>query len=217
MFKTYLVILISFALLGFEIASAQQNLVLGEPSFTGKGCPPGSVSAALSPDNSALSVLFDRFTVDKSMNGKGALRGASSSCSVSLPIAVPSGYQVTIVRLDYRGFVNITARDVWLDVNTRSIAVETLRQRSKSPPLMSTRLRGPISQDFTVTHPLNNGQIRSTCGQPFNLNFTSELLLFSNCRGKGCAIVLDGEASATIDSLDASGSMDFGYVLTPCS
>ncbi len=46
-------------------ASAQaQQITLGQPGYGGTGCPAGSVSVTLSPDQTSLSLLFDGYIVE---------------------------------------------------------------------------------------------------------------------------------------------------------
>ena len=58
--KKILSLLALFALLGTTNAHAD-DIQLGEPGYGGNGCPAGSASAILSPDNKALTILFDEF------------------------------------------------------------------------------------------------------------------------------------------------------------
>ena len=47
------------------LAMAQNpGISLGYPGYGGTGCPQGTASATLSPDGTALSVLFDQFVVE---------------------------------------------------------------------------------------------------------------------------------------------------------
>src|SRR5689334_21909035 len=40
------------------------GVTLGQPTLDGTGCPQAHVSATLAPDNSALSILFDNYSVN---------------------------------------------------------------------------------------------------------------------------------------------------------
>ena len=70
-----------------------QGLQLGYPSTGGNGCPQGTVSATLSPDNSQLSILFDQFLAEAGPGvGKTIDR---KSCNIAIPVTVPNGYAVS--------------------------------------------------------------------------------------------------------------------------
>lgn len=70
--------------------------------YGGTGCPEGTVSATLSPDTKSLSLLFDQYqisvgdTTGKSLDHK--------SCNIAIPVHVPQGMRVSVLKIDYRGF-----------------------------------------------------------------------------------------------------------------
>ena len=79
-------------------AQAQSGIALGEPAYGGTGCPSGSVSAALSPDNTSLSLLFDQYVVEAGQSvGRSFDR---KSCNIAIPVHVPQGYSVSVMSID---------------------------------------------------------------------------------------------------------------------
>jgi hypothetical protein len=83
-------------------AAAPEPIRLGEPGYGGTGCPAGTVSATLSPDQTSLSLLFDAFTVSAPTPTGGTLD--RKTCQIAIPVTVPQGYSIGIVSVDYRGF-----------------------------------------------------------------------------------------------------------------
>ena len=86
-------------------ANAQSVLQLGYPSHAGNGCPIGTASASLSPDGSSLTLLFDQYVAQA--GGETRLLLDRKTCNISIPVVVPEGYSVSILTVDYRGFVSI--------------------------------------------------------------------------------------------------------------
>src|SRR5690606_12661462 len=92
-----LALVIAMLLTG-SAAYAQDGITLGPPGYGGTGCPGGSVSVTLSPDNTSLSLLFDRYVVEA-----GGSTGRSfdrKSCNLAIPVHVPQGLSVSIISID---------------------------------------------------------------------------------------------------------------------
>lgn len=91
-----------------QSALAQVNpdqVSLGIPNYNGSGCPLGSVSATLSPDAQSLSILFSGFeAMSGGSTGKTLDRKA---CNVAIPVHVPQGFSVSMLKMDYRGYHRI--------------------------------------------------------------------------------------------------------------
>ena len=76
-------------------AHAQSVLQLGYPGHAGSGCPAGTASASLSPDGSALTLLFDQYKAEA--GGMTGLSMDRKTCNISIPVLVPEGYSVSIL------------------------------------------------------------------------------------------------------------------------
>jgi hypothetical protein len=98
-------LLIAIATLSSASAFAGPGLKLGIPASGGSGCPAGSVSATLSPDDQQLSILFDSFAA--SAGGDTNKTSDRKSCNIAIPVSVPPGYSVSILSIDYRGYNNL--------------------------------------------------------------------------------------------------------------
>jgi hypothetical protein len=81
----------------FSWGALAQQLTMEQMSASGSGCPAGSVGATLSPDGTALSVLYSQFTVE----GTGS---AEKTCQVVVRMRAPQGYRVRMASADLRGF-----------------------------------------------------------------------------------------------------------------
>ena len=90
-------------MLGLFIAGQVQaaGLRLGTPEYGGTGCPAGSASAVLSPNEDTVSILFDNYVAEA--GGQTGRRFDRKSCAIGIPVQVPQGYSVAVFAVDYRG------------------------------------------------------------------------------------------------------------------
>lgn len=80
-------------------------VVIDLVTVNGSGCPPGTASVAVSPDNTAFTVTYSSYT---------ALVGVGSTpldfrknCQLILHVHVPQGFTYAIAEADYRGFASL--------------------------------------------------------------------------------------------------------------
>lgn len=73
-----------------------------------RGCPDGTMSVVFAPDNLSFTVLFDKFAA-QTQAGQHGIGGSLDAvrCDVLVPLQIPDGMQMSITRVDYRGFVNL--------------------------------------------------------------------------------------------------------------
>lgn len=82
-------------------AADTPSVTITETRISGSGCPEGTAHATLSPDNTALSILFDEF---KSAAGGTAPARDRAKCAVRAKLAFANRYQVQVAKVDVRGF-----------------------------------------------------------------------------------------------------------------
>lgn len=175
-------------ILGVQGLSANQ-VRIGHPSYGGTGCPAGTASAIVSPDQSAISILFDQFTVEAGRDvGRSMDRKA---CNLSIPVEVPNGFSVSIFQVDYRGYNQVP----WGATNT--FEAEYFWAGSRGPRL-TRQFRGPVNDSFTLTDTLMaNTLVWTPCGQSVTLRVNANIRAQSNRRGEQTLGVVD---SADISS-----------------
>lgn len=162
------------AVLSAMQASAE-SLVLGEPAYGGNGCPAGTASVNLSPDQSALSILFDSYIAEAG-NTTGR-RVDRKSCNISVPVRVPQGYSVALFQVDYRGFNVVPAGGAYTRINA-----EYFWAGSRGPTFAKNFV-GSMNDNYTFT----NGLVAQTlvwtpCGADVNLRVNSSIMAQSNQR-----------------------------------
>lgn len=74
-------------------------------SASGTGCTPGTFERNLSPDKKAFTITYSQFDAEI---GPGVDPGRSrKNCSITLNLNVPAGYQYTVGKFNYRGYIAV--------------------------------------------------------------------------------------------------------------
>lgn len=179
--KMFIGLLGIFMILG---STAQAGIYLGHPGYGGNGCPSGSASTTLSPDGKSLSILFDEYFVEAG----GRKRIARKSCNIAIPVHVPQGMSISIVDVDYRGYVSLPRG------GQGKFRAEYFFAGRKGPTFQK-RFRGGFDDDYTLSSPLAlSALVWSRCGADVNLRVNTSMMVRSN-RQKD-------DALATVDSAD---------------
>jgi hypothetical protein len=192
------------ATLAFAFAAQAQATIgikLGQPGYGGNGCPQGSASAVLSPDETELSILFDSYQVEAGREvGK---RMDRKSCNLAVPILVPHGYSITLIKVDYRGYVSAPSGGFARLESEYFFA-------GQRGPRFSRTFNGTYENDYTVTDNLvATALVYSACGARDNLRINSSLMTQTNRRGD--------QAYATLDSVDLSNAMVYRIAWRRCN
>jgi len=176
------------------------DISLGEPGYGGTGCPAGSVSVTLSPDAKSLSLLFDEYQVV--VGGESGKSFDRKSCNIAIPVHVPQGLSVSILKIDFRGF-NHLPRSASSQFN-----VEYFFAGSKGPSFQR-KFRGPIDEDYLINNELTaQAIVWSGCGADVNLRTNSSMRLSS---------LYNQEAMASIDSEDINAAIVYQLQWRKCN
>ncbi len=192
-----------FLLMATALVSASamaDSIYLGQPGYGGTGCPQGSVNATLSPDAKTLSILFDQYMT----NVGGATQKSIDlkTCSVSIPVHVPQGFSVSLLRLDYRGFNSLPAQA------STKLDIEYFFGGSTGPKY-SKLFVGPQDADYTVTNNLiATAVVWSACGTDVNLRTNTKLFTRAGPSQQ--------EALTSLDSIDATAGIIYQLQWKKC-
>jgi len=183
-----------------SLNSEAQTIRIGYPSYGGTGCPMGSASVTVSPDQSAITVLFDQFNAEA---GQATQRRFDrKSCNLTIPVEVPNGFSVAIFKVDYRGF-NLIPRG-----GMNRFDAEYFWAGSRGPRL-SRVFYGPLNDSFTLTDELlAQTMVWTPCGQSVNLRVNASMMVKSNSR-------LD-QTLGMVDSADISSGMVYHIQFRRC-
>jgi hypothetical protein len=176
--------LLALAISVFHSAHAD-DIQLGTPAYGGNGCPAGTASVTLSQDAKSLSLIFDQFIVEAG----GAFRTLErKSCNVAIPVHIPQGFSVSVVNVDYRGYVSLPAQ-----ASARMTAEYFLA--GSVGPKFDKMFLGKTDTDYQFSNVLNiNAQVWSACGADTILRVNAAMLVKTNR--------YNDQATATVDSAD---------------
>ncbi len=155
-------------------------------SFTGAGCPSGTVAAALALDASSITVLFNAFKV---YTGPGLPSSvASRGCQYTLLLTFPRPYQVAVSGATYQLDVNLAAGTTSTTTSTHWFLTQP-----NFYTVTSSTLPGPYDGFPALTETIpSNVQIFSPCGanQAVLMVQTSHRLTTTNPSAYGESFVL---------------------------
>lgn len=182
-------------------ANAGVGLHLGQPGYGGNGCPAGTASAILSPDEQELSVLFDQYLAEAGgITGKNIDR---KSCNLTIPVVVPQGYSVAVFKVDYRGYLAIPAG------GRAQFDAEYFWAGTKGPKV-SRSASGPYNDIFTITdNLLATTIVWSACGDSLNLRINSSMMAQTNPKKQ--------QVIAQVDSADISSALVYHLQWRRCN
>lgn len=176
------------------------DISLGEPGYGGTGCPAGTVSVTLSPDAKSLSLLFDEYQV--SVGGETGKSFDRKSCNIAIPVSVPQGMSVSILKIDYRGF-NFLPRGATSQFNVEYFFAGT------RGPAFQRKFYGPLNDDYLIHNELTaQAIVWSGCGADVNLRTNSSMRV---------STVYNGEAMSSIDSEDVNAAIIYQLQWRQCN
>ena len=179
---------------------AADDISLGEPGYGGTGCPAGTVSATLSPDAKSLSLLFDQYQV--AVGGETGKSFDRKSCNIAIPVRVPQGLSVSVMKIDYRGFNQLPQSA------TSQFNVEYFFAGTRGPSFQR-KFRGPLTEDYLINNNLTvQAVVWSGCGADVNLRTNSSMRVQT---------VSNREAMASIDSQDVNAGIIYHLQWRQCS
>ena len=181
-------------------AFAADDISLGKPGYGGTGCPDGSVSATLSPDAKSLSLLFDKYQV--AVGGTSGKSFDRKSCNIAIPVHVPQGLSVSILKIDFRGFNQLP------QAATSQFNVEYFFAGARGPAFQKV-FRGPLQEDYLINNELTvQAVVWSGCGANVNLRTNSSMRVQT---------VANREAMASIDTQDVNAGIIYQLQWRPCN
>ena len=183
-----------------SISAMADGLRLGIPSYGGTGCPGGSASVNLSPDESELTILFDSYVVEA--GGTTGKRLDRKSCNISIPVHVPNGYSIAIFQVDYRGFNSVPRGGL------AQFDAEYFWAGSRGPRV-SRPFYGPMRDNYTLTDTLAaTTMVWSRCGDDVLLRANTSMRVQTNS--------MNQEAMSTVDSADISSGLIYHFQMRRC-
>lgn len=185
----------------FAAPALAQNTRIEGFTYAGSGCPVGSAAGIISPDQKALTVIFDNFAAQA---GPGYPLSANRAfCQLAVDLRFDPGWQVAVFDATYRGFAD-------LEPGVRA-AHETSYYFSGSPltsgPLLWNMV-GPFTSNFSRTDSFST-TVWSECGAVRPLNIKTNLFVTNRHAPSNMGLV-------TNDTTDLQVRLEFGLVYRRC-
>jgi hypothetical protein len=191
--------LLAIALLMSAMSAHADDIALGEAQYGGTGCPMGTASVALSPDAKALSILFDQYVAEAG----GAKSFDRKNCNIAIPVHVPNGYSVSVLAIDYRGFVGLPAG------GRAQLNVDYFLAGAGQGVRTTKRFTGAQDQDYLTSDSLGvEALVWSACGADTILRANTTMQVFSNYKKE--------QAMATVDSADVQAGLVYHFAFRKC-
>jgi len=187
------------ALMALNSSAMADDIYLGQAGYGGNGCPAGSASVTLSPDAKSLSIIFDQYMAEA---GRGRTIDRKS-CNIAIPVHVPQGMSVSIIDVDYRGYVSAPAGAM------ASLRTEYFFAGSRGPTFQKN-FTGPYDSDYTLNSKLSlNAMVWSACGEDVNLRVNTSMMAKTNRRLE--------DTLATVDSADFKAGLIYHLQWRRCN
>ena len=168
-----------------SLVHASSSIELGVPSYGGNGCPQGTSDVYISPDQSEIFIRFNNYITEA---GNGSTAIARKSCNLAIPLHLAEGVSVTLMGIDYLGFVELP-RKATATFNAEYFFV------GESSVKSTKEFSGKISSDFHIKNDLSIGsQSSSACGADSILRVNTSMLVKTNKKGTKAVAIVDGMA-----------------------
>lgn len=165
--KSAVTFLSAFLFFSASAPALAQNARIADFTYAGSGCPVNSATGVISPDQQALTVIFDQFGAEA---GPGLSIAANRSfCQLAVDLRFEPGWQVSLFDATYRGFA---------DLEPGIRATHETSYYFSGSPLTSGPLRwdtaGPFTGNFSRTDTFS-ATVWSECGTVRPLNIKTNL------------------------------------------
>ncbi|KAF1916027.1 hypothetical protein BDU57DRAFT_449462 [Ampelomyces quisqualis] len=90
-----------------QVSAPPEGIIIRDTTYSGNGCPQGSVSTSTSEDKTVITYGFDQF---QAYIGPGTTAAdKSKNCQLHLNLAYPGGFQYAVVDATYHGWARLDA------------------------------------------------------------------------------------------------------------
>jgi hypothetical protein len=153
------------------------QITIVSTSYSGNGCPQGSVSTSTSTDKTVITYGFDQFQTYIGPNTKPA--DHSKNCQLHLNLKYPGGFQYAIVDATYHGFAR-------LDPGVTGTFLTTYYFSQEASKTSTTRMKADgsaklaLGEVYTKSDQIETTSvIWSPCGSNGILNINNRISLTS--------------------------------------
>jgi len=178
------------------------SVSITDVKFGGSGCPDGSVSASLSPDYKAITLIFDEYAAE--VGPDVATPKKRLFCHIVMQLNFPAGFSYSLVDLTYAGFASLDDRISAQQKSTYFFQGDRMDDRYS----FRTRLYGLMDGDYSRTDTLA-AVSWSPCNKQRGLNIVTSVQLDNKYNRKGSGVI-------TLDSIDGQVTEKYGLRWRKC-
>jgi len=185
----------------FAFPALAQNTRIANFTYAGSGCPVGSAAGVISPDQKALTIIFDQFEAHA---GPGIGRASNRAfCQLAVDLRFDPGWQVAVFDATYRGFADLEGGVQGLHETSYYFSGSPLT----SGPLTWSMI-GPFTNNFSRTDTFTTS-VWSECGTVRPLNIKTSLYVTNRLAPSSSGVL-------TNDTTDVQVRIEYGLVFRPC-
>ena len=128
---------------------------------------------------------------------------ARKSCNIAIPVHVPQGFSVSIIDVDYRGYVSLP-RGAQARLSSQYFLA------GQRGPRYTKTFRGGFDDEYLVQDSIGLvGTVWSACGDSVNLRVNTSMMIRTNRQKQ--------DALATVDSADFSSGLIYHLKWKKCN
>ncbi len=200
------------------VAQVAETAKIESISYSGSGCPDGSVAVQIAADGQAFTVLYAKFLVDSSIN-----RGqpTKKSCELNLQFSPSERRSFAVMRVDTRGFGYLEAGAVGVARTVGKMAGTGFRTVGR------TKIVGPYNDSYqSGTNVQGHERDWSQCKKKNRLILKTVMQVrpthgFSDDLDTDSTVLTTGPGSfpagyMTVDSSDGSVLQTYRLTYLPC-
>ena len=167
-------------------------MIIDVVSANGSGCPAGSADIQVSPDYTAFTVTYSKYTA--SVGPDATPLDFRKNCQMALDIKVPSGITFAIASADYRGYASLRHGSFGQQAASYYFQGHSQTTRSRHD------FKGPMEDSWQRTDKVGIASLSFLpCGERRYLNINTELRV-----NRGSSDTRKHTNFLSMDSTDAS-------------
>ncbi|MBF0362807.1 MAG: DUF4360 domain-containing protein [Oligoflexia bacterium] len=159
-------------------------ITLSDLNYAGSGCPFGSLTSQLSSGRDKVQLIFKDYKIIRAISGN---QGGSKNCNFVVSINVPTGYAISIQKIELRGKMKLPR-------GAESIFSNEYAFAGHLGPILSNKFNGPYDDSFKVEKNIAlQEQIFSPCGETALLRVNSSFVV-KNPSFDTASVSIDGSS-----------------------
>ena len=172
-------------------------------TYSGSGCPQGTVGSSFSNDRKVFTLIFDSYVA--SIGTGVPVTESRKNCLLVAKLSAPPGQTWTLMDMTYRGYVQLASGMTAQQSTDYSDLATTLSA--------TTNFTGPAARDYTSADRLALHQDQDACGSESILLVNSQVRLFGTGQGQITTDSIDGKLAP---SGDVEPEEEVTLRLAPC-